>query len=262
MKTLDSYIRESLLDDVKTSLNNVDKAVDEIVVTEAINKDYKLYKTYKSGITIVGKTESGKLLINGTGKIEFMNNTAKSLVNDVFEWNEIDGEFICFKKNIETLEGFPRKVYNKNTNGCAININQCKNLKSLKGAPQSIFGGFYCIMCNSLTSLEGAPEKVAGDFLCGNCNSLKSLKGAPKYLSGEFSCSNCGKLESLEGVPNKIYGDFDCSGCKSLKSLKGLPSHIEGSLYLPKIDSLFDEIGAEIISKIHVKGRACVVPIK
>lgn len=253
---------ESILSDIDISLEAGNADADYLAVMSVINEDYKLYKTYKSGITIVGKTESGKLLINGAGKIEFMNNTAKSLVNDVFEWNEVDGEFICFKKNIESLEGFPRKIYNKNINGCAININQCKNLKTLNGAPNSIFGGFYCILCNSLTTLDGAPEKVAGDFYCGDCKSLKSLKGAPKYLSGKFNCCNCGKLESLEGVPDKIYGDFDCSGCKSLKSLKGLPSHIEGSLYLPKIDSLFDEVSREIISKIHVKGDACVVPIK
>ena len=62
-------------------------------------------------------------------------------------------------------------------------------------------------------------------------------------------------------MPNKIGGDFDCSNCKSLKSLKGLPSSIGGSLYLPKIDSLFDEIGKKIISQTSVKGDPCVVPI-
>ena len=258
MKTL----YESILFDIDASMEAGMANADYLAVMEIINEDYKLYKTYKSTITIVGKAESGKVLINGTGKIEFTNKTAKTLVNDVFEWNEIDGEFICFKKNIESLEGFPRKVYNENTNGCAININHCKNLKTLKGAPNSMFGGFYCIGCDSLTTLEGAPEKIAGDFFCRYCDSLTTLEGAPKYLSGEFNCSDCSKLESLEGVPNKIYGDFDCSGCKSLKSLKGLPSYIEGSLYLPKIDSLFDEIGKEIISKIRVKGRPCVVPIK
>ena len=258
MKTL----YESILSDIDASLEAGNADADYLAVMCVINEDYKLYKTYKSAITIVGKAESGKVLINGTGKIEFINKSAKTLVNDVFEWNEFDGEFICFKKNIESLEGFPRKVYNKNINGCAINVNQCKNLKSLKGAPHSIFGCFYCIGCDSLTSLEGAPEKIAGDFLCRYCDSLKTLKGAPKYLSGEFNCSNCGKLESLEGVPDKIYSDFDCSGCKSLKSLKGLPSSIEGNLTLPKVDSLFDDIGREIISKTHVKGDAYVIPIK
>lgn len=258
MKTL----YESILSDIDASMEAGTANADYLAVMEVINKDYKLYKTYKSTITIVGKAASGKVLINGTGKIEFINKSAKTIVNDVFEWNDVDGEFICFNKNIESLKGFPRKVYNKDTNGCAININQCKNLKTLKGAPHTIFGTFYCIECDSLTSLEGAPEKIAGDFNCRYCDSLKSLKGAPKYLSGSFNCAYCKNLESLEGVPDKIYGDFDCGYCKSLKSLKGLPSHIEGSLYLPKIDSLFDEIGADIISKTRVKGRPYVIPIK
>lgn len=255
-------LKESILSDIDTSMEAGTAAADYLAVMEVINKDYKLYKKYKSDITVVGKAESGKVLINGTGKIEFMNKTAKSVVNDIFEWNEIDGEFICFKKNIESLEGFPQKVYNTKYDGCAINVNQCRNLKTLKGAPDIVFGDFYCIECDSLTSLEGAPENIAGDFNCRYCDSLKSLKGAPKYISGNFNCADCHNLESLEGAPKKIYGDFDCGFCKSLKSLKGLPSSIQGSLYLPKIDSLFDEIGEEIISKTCVKQRAYVIPIK
>ncbi len=44
---------------------------------------------------------------------------------------------------------------------CSVN-----NLTSLKGAPQSIGGGFHCGN-NKLTSLEGAPKSVKGDFFCG-----------------------------------------------------------------------------------------------
>ena len=258
MKTL----YESLLNDIETTMANGVQDVAEDVVNDIIQKDYKLYKTYKSGITIVGKTKSGKILVDGKGKIEFINKTAKSVANDIFEWNKFEGEFNCSNCNIESLEGFPRIIYNKEYNGCGINIDKCKNLKTLEGAPRSIFGNFYCRGCNSLTSLEGAPEKIAGEFNCRYCDSLKSLKGAPAYVSGNFNCADCKNLESLEGAPDKIYGDFDCGYCKSLKSLKGLPTSIGGSLYLPQIDALFDEEGAEIVSKISVKRRACVIPIK
>lgn len=258
MKTL----KESLLDDIETTMANGEQTVAEYVIRDIIQKDYKLYKNYKSDITVVGKTESGKILINGKGKIEFINKTAKSVVNDIFEWNKFEGEFNCSNCNIESLEGFPRMIYNNEYNGCGINIDKCKNLKTLEGAPCSIFGSFYCRGCNSLTSLEGAPEKIAGDFNCRYCDSLKSLKGAPEYVSGNFDCADCKNLESLEGAPDKIYGNFDCGYCKSLKSLKGLPTSIRGSLYLPKIDALFDKVGKEIISKISVKRRAWVIPIK
>lgn len=258
MKTL----YESILNDIETTMVKGVQDVAEDVIRDIIQKDYKLYKNYKSDITVVGKTESGKILINGKGKIEFTNKTAKSVVNDMFEWNEFDGEFNCFKCNIESLEGFPRMIYNNEYNGCGINVDKCKNLKTLKGGPDAVHGNFYCMGCDSLTSLEGAPKKIAGEFNCRYCDSLKSLKGAPVYVSGNFNCADCKNLESLEGAPDKIYGDFDCGYCKSLKSLKGLPTSIGGSLYLPKIDSLFDEEGAEIISKISVKRRAYVIPIK
>ena len=102
---------------------------------------------------------------------------------------------------------------------------------------------------------------VDGDFSCWECKSLISLEGAPKEVGGDFSCMGCLSLTSLKGAPKEVGREFNCSGCRSLKSLKGLPSSIGGSLYLPKIDSLFDEIGKEIISKTSVKGDPCVVPI-
>lgn len=252
---------ESILDDIDVQMATGEYDVAEDVIRDIIQKDYRLYKNYKSDITVVGKTESGKILINGKGKIEFINKTAKSVVNDMFEWNEFEGEFNCFKCNIESLEGFPRKI-NNSYYGCGINVDKCKNLKTLKGGPNVVYGNFYCMGCDSLTSLEGAPEKVYGEFNCRYCDSLTSLKGAPGYVSDNFDCADCKNLESLEGAPDKIYGNFDCGYCKSLKSLKGLPSSIGGSLYLPKIDSLFDDIGAEIISKTSVKRRAYVIPIK
>lgn len=252
---------ESILDDIDVQMSTGEHDVAEDVIRDIIQKDYRLYKNYKSDITVVGKTESGKILINGKGKIEFINKTAKSVVNDIFEWNEFDGEFNCFKCNIESLEGFPRKI-NKHHNDCGINVDKCKNLKTLKGAPDVVYGNFYCMGCDSLESLEGAPNKVYGEFNCRYCDSLKSLKGAPEYVSGNFNCADCKNLESLEGISDTIYGDFDCGYCKSLKSLKGLPTLIGGSLYLPKIDALFDEEGAEIVSKISVKRRAYIIPIK
>ena len=255
-------LKESILSDMEDTLMRGDKDADYISVMEIINRDYRLYKIYKSSVSIVGKTKSGKILIDGKGKIEFTNKSAKSVVNDVFEWNEFEGEFNCFKCNIESLEGFPRKIYNKEYEGRGINIDKCENLKTLKGCPNTVFGSFYCMGCKSLTSLEGAPEKIIGDFVCRYCDSLKSLKGAPKYITGNFDCVDCRSLESLEGVPDKVLGNFDCAHCKSLKSLKGLPSSIRGNLTLPKVDSLFDEIGAEIISKTSVKGKAYIIPIK
>ena len=60
------------------------------------------------------------------------------------------------------------------------------DLTSLKGAPESVGGNFYCGR-NMLMSLEGAPESVGGDFYCSS-NSLMTLVGAPEKIVGNFSC--------------------------------------------------------------------------
>lgn len=134
-------------------------------------------------------------------------------------------------------------------NDCIVNVDGDVRMKITRGGYDSLTNGMFRF------------GTVNGNF-DANYQSLKNLEGSPRVVTGKFTIDNNTCEFTCEGVPNKIYGDFDCSGCKSLKSLKGLPSYIEGSLYLPKIDSLFDEIGKEIISKIRVKGRPCVVPIK
>jgi hypothetical protein len=280
MKTL----YESLLADIETNMAVGEQNVAEEVIYDIIHGDYRLKAERKNKLTIVGKTPDGKYLVNYTGDVDVKNKDLTTLENELFQWNEVSGTFTCFKINkLKDLKGSPKSV-------SGFNCNQCKGLESLEGAPEkmtmgnSLTGnGFYCIECTNLKTLKGAPETVWGGFYCGYCTKLTSLEGAPKRIVGDFNCQgthitsidhkfeaitggfncrNCSYLTSLEGVPDKIYGDFDCSNCKSLKSLKGLPSHVEGSLYLPKIDSLFDEVGREIISKTHVKGDPCVVPIK
>lgn len=269
---------------MEDTLVDGDNKAAEMIVNEAVRKDYKLKAERKNKLTIVGKTPDGKYLVNYTGDVDVKNKDLTTLENDLFQWNEVSGTFTCFKINkLKDLKGSPK-------NCAGFNCNQCKGLESLEGAPEKmtlgngLYGnGFYCIECTNLKTLKGATETVWGGFYCGYCTKLTSLEGAPKRIVGDFNCQdtgiksinhkfeaitggfncrNCIYLTSIEGVPNKINGDFNCTNCKSLKSLKGLPSRIEGSLYLPKIDSLFDEIGADIISQTSVKGNPCVIPIK
>ena len=74
-------------------------------------------------------------------------------------------------------------------------------LTSLKGSPKKVGGDFYCSY-NILTSLKGSPESVRGSFYC-SYNKISSLKGCPKYIGESFYCSY-NKLTSLEYFPNKI----------------------------------------------------------
>ena len=91
-----------------------------------------------------------------------------------------------------------------------------KQLKSLKGCPQTITGAFTCGK-NQLKSLEGCPQTVGGNFYCDH-NQLKSLEGCPQTVGGSFSCNN-NHLKSLEGCPQTVGGYFDCFSNKKLTSL-------------------------------------------
>jgi hypothetical protein len=275
---------ESILDDIDTQMANGEQNVAEEVIYDIIHRDYRLKVERKNKLTIVGKTPDGKYLVNYTGDVEVKNKDLATLENELFQWNEVSGTFTCFKinklkdlkgspkncagfncnqcKGLESLEGAPEKMTMGNSlTGNGFYCIECTNLKTLKGAPETAWGGFYCGYCTKLTSLEGAPKRIVGDFNCQDTG-IKSIDHKFEAITGGFNCRNCVYLTSIEGVPNKIGGEFNCTNCKSLKSLKGLPSRIEGSLYLPKIDSLFDEIGADIISQTSVKGNPFVIPIK
>ena len=90
-------------------------------------------------------------------------------------------------------------------------------LTSLKGSPKKVGGNFYCSY-NILTSLKGSPESVRGSFYC-SYNKISSLKGCPKYIGESFYCSY-NKLTSLKGGPEKVYDMFYCGG-NPLESLDG-----------------------------------------
>ena len=99
------------------------------------------------------------------------------------------------------------------------------DLTSLKGAPESVGGNFYCGR-NMLMSLEGAPESVGGDFYCSS-NSLMTLVGAPESVSRDFSCSS-NRLTTLEGAPESVGWNFYCDS-NMLTTLEGAPEKIGGN---------------------------------
>jgi hypothetical protein len=134
---------------------------------------------------------------------------------------DIQGDFNCFSKNINDLQGIRF--------GAVTGSFDCdsNNLKSLAGAPQTVGGSFYC-SSNNLTSLAGAPQTVGGYFYC-SYNNLTSLAGAPETVGGNFVC-NDNKLTSLAGAPETVGGDFYCSS-NNLTSLTGAPETVGEDFY-------------------------------
>ena len=95
------------------------------------------------------------------------------------------------------------------------------DLRSLKGAPQTVRGDFDCSW-NNLISLKESPREVGGNFSCYK-NLLTSLEGSPQKIVDGFYCFN-NQLTSLEGAPQTVGGNFDCRKNPNLKSLKGIGS--------------------------------------
>ena len=230
MKNLIDYINEGILGDVDDVLANGDTDIAELMIMDIINAVYKLKAKTKLDI-IPTKNDNGKYTVNATGDVAVKDRSIKTLVNDVFEWGEVDGEFSVWKcANLTDLVGSPKKVLK------SFNANQCSKLKSLVGMPE-IVGSFYC-QSTSIKTLEGSPKYVIGDFDCSYNYSLESTVGSPLSVGGDFRVSNCGILKVLY-MPNEIGGDFSCRNCHAIKNIVNVPKKIYGTCYVPK--HIYDE---------------------
>ena len=144
----------------------------------------------------------------------FLNQSAKSISDNLFAWGDIHGHFACpYNDNLTSLKGSPKICHDFS---CA----KCVNLKTLEGSPEKCID-FDCSCCYNLKTLEGSPEKCA-DFDCTYCYNLKTLEGVSQYVKGDVICTNCENLVSLKGCPKYIGGNLYIQGCKNLKTLKGI----------------------------------------
>lgn len=178
MKTLKDILEGSLLDDIENTLSTGVVKVPHTLIREYIKSNYDI----SGNLTISEKpNKDGLYEVNSDNNVTVKNKQITSLVNDLFIWGTISGDFNCFR---------------------------CNSLKSLEGGPKIVEGFFSCSYCKSLTSLEGCPKTVGGYFSCCYCNSLKSLEGAPEHVKGSFNCYDCKSLTSLKGCPKIVEGNF------------------------------------------------------
>ena len=226
MKNLIDYINEGILGDVDDVLANGDTDIAELMIMDIINAVYKIKKSTKLEIIPV-KNENGKYTVNAVGDVEVKDRSIKTLVNDVFEWGEVDGEFSVWKcVNLTNLEGSPKIL----TGG--YNANSCPKLVSLEGAPEQT-EDFYCVNCASLKTLKGAPKRVLNVFNCSYCPALTTLEGAPEIVTGEFNCSQCNNLRTLAGISMEIGNGINARGCEKLINVGTPPRKIYGKIYVP-----------------------------
>jgi hypothetical protein len=72
------------------------------------------------------------------------------------KFGKVRGGFYCYRNQLETLEGAPKKV--SEDFYCSDN-----QLRTLEGSPREVGGNFWCYR-NPLISLQGAPEVIKGQF--------------------------------------------------------------------------------------------------
>ena len=214
----ESYLNESVWD-IEDNVESDNKELMLDSVKKFIEDNYK--KVDLNHLTFVFDKEKEKYIVSSKGDLTLVNG-AKSLVNDLFEWDTVKGWFDCSYCPITTLEGSPKEV------GGWFDCTFCQNLESLKGAPEYVGGEFDCYNCPKLTSLEGAPREV-GVFNCNGCV-ITSLQGSPNKIKGDFFCSKCSELKSLKGAPKEVKGDFYCPGCPKLSSLDGI-GKVKGKIF-------------------------------
>lgn len=176
-------LKESLLNSQEnTQLFEKNVGAIEPAVEEYINANYDI-----SG-ELTFEQNNGVYIVNCDDDVEVKNKNIDKLT-DGFEWGEVSGSFYC---------------------------SDCKNLKSLEGAPKFVGGDFDCSGCKNLKSLEGGPTDVRINFDCSHCDSLMDLMGAPEYVEGDFICSHCKKLSSTEGMPDDVVGSIVSDHCPKL----------------------------------------------
>jgi hypothetical protein len=202
MKSLyDTYVNlnEGILTDIDKTIKDSD---DLLEIYDFINNNYN--EILQNELTVSKHKINGKYHVSSEAYVIVKNTNMKSLVNDLFVWDTVTA-FICNNcKNLKSLEGAPKKV--NGTFAC----NYCDSLTNLIGAPDEV-ECFYCNNCKNLKSLEGSPKKCI-NFNCTFCNSLTNLIGAPKYVDIEFKCDYCNNLSSLEGITWKSVHHFSCRG--------------------------------------------------
>lgn len=157
------------------------------------------------------KMADGTIIVNGD--LDLSDSGLKTLpdLSNV----EVAGTFNCSGNDLTSLKGCPKKV---GSIICGLN----PNLKSLEGAPKTVYNMFRCQDCD-LQTLEGAPQQVK-EFDCSRNPNLKSLKGGP-IKANEYKCKDC-DLESIEHTPDQLE-KFNCSGNKNLPTLIGGPQQVK-----------------------------------
>ena len=225
MKSLKDFINESML--YEKHDKNIDKASlisDEDKIIDFLNR-HQLFDEcpIKDKLDYIEiKKEGNKNVVNvkrGQLILRRSQNLALVPAGGLFTFGEVKDFTIYSCKNLKTLKGAPQKCD-------FFAIDTCPMLEDLTYAPKQIHE-FHVENCENLTSLAGFPN-VCDILILSELPSLKSLEGLPKNIGKDLWIDSCDSLTNFVGAPKTIGGDFRCIWCDNLVSLEGVPQEIDG----------------------------------
>lgn len=238
MKSLKDFINESMLYEKHgKNIDNVSLISDEDKIIDFLDRHYRLNgNRIKDCLDYVEiKKEGNKNVVNiKVGQLSLSNSKNLALVpaGGLFTFGEVKDFIIDGCKNLKTLKGAPQKCD-------FFVIDTCPMLEDLTYAPKQIHE-FHVENCENLTSLAGFPN-VCDILTLSELPSLKSLEGLPKNIGKELWIDTCDSLTNFVGAPKTIGGDFRCTWCNNLVSLEGVPQEIDGDFCVARCSRDFKE---------------------
>lgn len=138
MKSLKSFINESILSNVEDTLKAGDIKVIHLEISKYIDKYYRTPKGY----TISNEpNDDGKYVVDAVSNAVVKNKKLDSITNGLFVWGTVNGWFDC---------------------------RDCSKLTSLEGCPEYV-GAYFSCANTGIDSLDGCPKIVTNNFNCMGC---------------------------------------------------------------------------------------------
>lgn len=238
MKSLEDFINESMLyEKHDKNIDNASLISDEDKIIDFLNRHYLFDECpIKDKLDYIEiKKEGNKNVVNvkqGQLILRRSKNLALVPAGGLFTFGEVKDFIIEDCKNLKTLKGAPQKCD-------FFVIDTCPMLEDLTYAPKQIHE-FHVENCENLTSLAGFPN-VCDILILSELPSLKSLEGLPKNIGKDLWIDTCESLTNFVGAPKTIGGDFRCTWCDNLVSLEGVPQEIGGDFCVARCSRDFKE---------------------
>lgn len=257
MKSLSNFINESMLFEKHGKpVEKPEPISDKDKIIDFLNRHYLLNENpikgmldwieiTKEGNKNVVNVKKGQLILRRT------QNLALVPAGGLFTFGEVKEFIIEGCKNLKTLKGAPQKCN-------FFVIDACPMIEDLTYIPKQIHE-LHITDCKNLTSLDEFPN-ICDTVILADLPKLTSLEGLPKYMKGSVAIENCNGLTNFVGAPKSVGKDFDCMWCDNLVSLEGVPQEVGKDFLVVRCgfkeyDYFPNSIGGKFVKDEKIAGK-------